>query len=288
MNSKRNKIAFLFFHFFISAVFFVLIFTGCISAKNTASPQNLNDPDFIPAHFLWKPVTDGVERFDFENPEVPVVYHAVKIDLGNPDLELVCFPDSSTKTNSSGFFRGLKTSRFARRNDCIVAVNAAPFEGRLIKKKIVGVHIFDESVFSPANSSYAAIAFSKDGSAQIIKHQQQDLFENFDFVFGGFFVVLENDEVIDSFAQIYDSRCGAGVSKDGKTLYLLVVEGERKSKSIGLTYPQCARIFYAMGCSNALELDGGGSTELCINGKSILNYPTIRIQASCFGFKETK
>ena len=285
MNIKRSKTVFLFSHFFVAAVFLILFLTGCISVKKTPKLQILNDSDFIPAEFLWQPVASGIERFDFENPAVPVVYHAVKIDLDNENLELVCFPDSKTKTNSSGFFRGAQTLSFARKNNCVVAINAAPFEGKLIMKKIVGVHVYDGNTFSPSNSNYAAIAFSKDAGAAIIKNQQPELFEDFDFAFGGFFVVLENDRVINSFAEIYDSRSGAGISKDGKTLYLLVVEGERKSRSIGLTYPQCAKIFAAMGCSNALELDGGGSTQLCINGKSVLNYKAFRIQANSFGFR---
>ncbi len=273
---------------FFLAAFLVLCSVSCASKNNSNKAVHfiLNDSDFIPADFLWEPVTAGIERFDFENPSVPLVYHAVKIDLDNPKLELVCFPDSKTKTNSRGFFRGQKTSTFAKKNNCLVAVNAAPFEGKFIMKKIAGIHICNKEVLSPANSGYAAIAFSKDGGAEIIKNQTPALSENFDFAFGGFFVVLEDDEVIYSFADIYDSRCGAGISKDGKRLYLLVVEGEQKSRSIGLTYPQCAKIFSAMGCSNALELDGGGSTQLCIKGKSVLNYPSLRIQSSCFGFRE--
>ena len=276
------------FKLFFLAAFLVFCSVSCATknVSNNDVPFTLKDSDFIPSDFLWEPVTAGVERFDFENSAVPLVYHAVKIDLDNPNLELVSFPDSKTKTNSTGFFKGQKTSTFAKKNKCVVAVNAAPFEGKLVMKRIVGVHLYNKTMLSPTNSGYAAIAFSKDGRAEVIKNQTPDLSKNFDFAFGGFFVVLENDEVIYSFANIYDSRCGAGVSKDGKTLYLLVVEGERKSRSIGLTYPQCAKIFSAMGCSNALELDGGGSTELCINGKSVLNYPTLRIQASCFGFKE--
>lgn len=284
-----NKVFFHFKLFFLITIF-AFCLTGCATKKISAPAEkpSLDDSDFIPADFLWQPVSTGVERFDFENPAVPVVYHAVKIDLNNEDLELVCFPDSKTKTNSSGFFKGKQTSSFAKKNDCIVAINAAPFEGRLVMKKIAGVHIYEKNVFSPANTSYAAIAFSKNDGARIIKNQSQQNFDSFDFAFGGFFVVLENDEVIYSFADIYDSRSGAGVSKDGKTLYLLVVEGEQKSRSIGLTYPQCAKIFLAMGCSNALELDGGGSTELCLYGKSILNYKTLRIQANSFGFRKKK
>ena len=283
--------------FCISILFFsAFIFTACVSTRTTAdTPQITNDSAFIPEVFTWQPVAPGIERFDFENSEIPLIYHAVKIDLTNENLELEYFPETATRTDKEGRFNGLKTSVFAKKNDCIVAINASPFEGKLLRKKIIGIHSIDNLAFSPAKNKYSAITFSKNQTetsnsyiANIYKNQSQELAQNFDFAFGGFFVVLQNGQVQTSFAQIYDTRSGAGISEDGKTLYLLVVEGERKTKSIGLTYPQCGQIFAAMGCYNALELDGGGSSELCINGKSILTYKTWRIQANSFGFRESR
>ena len=64
----------------------------------------------------------------------------------------------------------------------------------------------------------------------------------------------------------------------------MVAEGENTSKSEGLSYPQCGTIFKALGCTDALEMDGGGSSELCINGKSILSYKNRRTQANSLGF----
>ena len=283
--------------FCISILFFsAFIFTACVSTKTTAdTPQITNNSAFIPEVFTWQPVAPGIERFDFENSEIPLIYHAVKIDLTNENLKLEYFPETATRTDKEGRFNGLKTSFFAKKNDCIAAINASPFEGKLLRKKIIGIHSIDNLAFSPAKNKYSTITFSKNQTetgnsyiANIYKNQSQELAQNFDFAFGGFFVVLQNGQVQTSFAQIYDTRSGAGISEDGKTLYLLVVEGERKTKSIGLTYPQCGQIFAAMGCYNALELDGGGSSELCINGKSILTYKTWRIQANSFGFRESR
>lgn len=263
---------------------------SCASTQNTSDVQHtLNDSDFIPEEFIWQPVTEGIERFDFENPDIPLVYHMVKINLAKENLKLVYYPDENTKKSGSGQFKGMKTERFAKNNDCVVAINASPFSGKLFKKKIAGIHSFNKKEFSGTNNHYAAIAFSEDSNnsgykAEIIPNQDQRCINNFDFSFGGFFVVLQNGEIDNSFKQIYDSRSGAGISDNGKTLYLLAVEGENKNHSIGLTYPQCGKIFYAAGCTDALELDGGGSTQICINGKSVLTYKAFRIQANSFGF----
>ena len=289
--SSKSRIFLIYFFLIISTVFFL---SGCASSKNASSARTiLSDFDFIPEQFLWEPVAGGIERFDFENPNIPLIYHIVKIHLDNENLQLVYFPDETTKKSISGKFTGMKTSVFAKKTDCTVAINASPFDGRFFKKKIVGIHSFNKTVFSGANNKYAAIGFSNSQNdagyiATVIQNQTESLANDFDFCFGGFFVVLKDGEVQNSFTPNYNSRSGAGISKDGKTLYLLVVEGENKNQSIGLTYPQCGQIFYSAGCYDALEFDGGGSTQLCINEQSILNYKTSRVQANSFGFTEKK
>jgi hypothetical protein len=291
MISKNRTVTFSIFRaLLVVAALFLGALTACTSTKSlTTAPQITNDSDFIPGEFTWQPVTQGIDRFDFENALVPLIYHVVKIDLSNENLELICYPDEHTKISSSGTFAGLKTQDFAQGNNCTVAINASPFDGRFRNKKIIGVHSANGRQLAAPNNRYAAIAFSNapDSNgyiAHIIKNQSADCAENFDFVFGGFFAILIDGELL-PYNEIYNSRTGAGISQDGKTLYLLVVEGEEPARSSGLTYPQCGKIFAAMGCTNALEFDGGGSSQLCINGTSVLNYKTSRIQANSFGFK---
>lgn len=281
MNIRRKLLFSLFFIFFS-----LTFFAGCVSTNNSEAAHNFTNSDFIPQEFLWEPVAPGIERFDFENPAIPLVYHAVKIDLTNDNLQLVCYPDDTTKQSAAGTFKGMTTTAFAQKNNCIAAINVSPFEGRFFKKKIIGMHFVNGNLFSKANPRYSSIVFFNDRHAQIIKNQEENLPDGASFAFGGFFTVLQNSQVQYSFAETYNSRSGAGISQDGKILYLLVVEGEISSKSTGLTYQQCGEIFLALGCTDALEFDGGGSAEICLNGKSLLNYKNRRIQASSFGFKE--
>ena len=155
-------------------------------------------------------------------------------------------------------------------------------------RQIVGIHIINGNLFSEPNPRYAAISFTKTDSgwlAQIIKSQTPQALKDCDFAFGGFYVILE-DGVEQTFRTVtHDSRTALGLSEDGKYLFILVVEGEQPLKSEGLSFQQCSRVLKKLGCSDALELDGGGSTQLCINGKSVLSYPNLRYQANSFGFK---
>ncbi len=262
------------FFFIPFSLCIVFLFTGCVSlarAELSAEEEASLYPlaSYIPEVFEWKEIYPGVSRFDFEStdPNFPLIYHAIKISLNNPDLMI-------TGTQWE------RTSDFALREGCLVAVNATPFT----KTSLVGIYKEKGNIISSSNSRYAALAFGESG-AKIFDVQKDDAFTEFDFCVGGFFVVLQDGQVCTEFVRRHTSRSGAGLSADGKTLYLLVVEGEHPGKSRGLSYPQCGEIFRAMGCHNALELDGGGSSELCINGRSVLSYRVRRIQGNSFGFK---
>ena len=290
MISKQSRVTYKGFFTRLVMVLFLGVLTACTSTKNLSSrPQISDDSDFIPKEFSWQPVSQGIDRFDFENAALPLIYHAVRINLANEALELVYYPDLGTRIDKSDHFAGMTTQAFAQKNKCLVAINASPFDGRFHNKKIIGLHSINHTVLSSPNKRYAAIAFSKAKdskgySAHIIKNQTLDCAQQYDFVFGGFFLILQDGEIL-PYNEIYNSRTGAGISQDGKTLYLLLVEGEEPVHSSGLTYPQCAKIFAAMGCSNALEFDGGGSSQLCIKGRSVLTYKNFCLQANSFGFR---
>lgn len=258
---------------------FVFLFAGCASLARpelSAEEEAVLYPvaSYVPEVFEWEEVCTGVSRFDFENKEISLIYHAVKIDLTLADI--VCSRNEST-------------AQFAARTQCAVAVNATPFTR---SGQLAGIHKEAGVLLSGPVARYGAIAFKLAGNdgdcgyvARIFESQVDGEIEDFDYAFGGFFVVLRDGLVCTEFIRRGDSRTGVGLSADGKTLYLLVVEGERLDQSRGLSYPQCGEVFKAMGCSDALELDGGSSSELYINGKSVLSYKVHTRQSNSFGFK---
>ena len=74
---------------------------------------------------------------------------------------------------------------------------------------------------------------------------------------------------------IYDRhpRTAIGYTKDNKII-VFVCEG-RSERAAGLSLPQMANILKELGCLEALNLDGGGSTCMLINGKEV-NYPSSK------------
>ena len=68
-------------------------------------------------------------------------------------------------------------------------------------------------------------------------------------------------------------RTAAGITADG-TLLLLLVDG-RQRQSRGVRLEELAAIMVGIGAEEALNLDGGGSSSLVVNGK-LLNNPAGR------------
>ena len=273
-------------------------------SKNLASGQNLYLPS--ESEIVWQKIEnlDWAEYFFFENADYPVRYHCVKINLSDKNLSIVTFPSSENDfSHKSGkkmnYFTGLTADEFADITNSKIIVNTAPFGGKNGKwdliarltstRRICGVHIAEKKLLSEPIERYSAICFQKNQdrkgyTAKIFKNQKNEDFTDCDFAFGGFFQILSKSKKIETFAKINDSRTAIGISADGKTLYLLVVEGEKRKVSKGLSYPECADIFLKLGASEALQMDGGGSSTLFINGKTVISYPTNRKCAVFLGF----
>ncbi|ACL77694.1 phosphodiester glycosidase family protein [Ruminiclostridium cellulolyticum] len=97
-------------------------------------------------------------------------------------------------------------------------------------------------------------------------------------------MLVKDDKVLTSFSHnpvspsTRASRTAIGTSKDGKTLIVAAVDG-RSSASIGMTQSELASYMHELGCANALNLDGGGSTTLVARkqgttGLSVQNRPS--------------
>jgi Phosphodiester glycosidase len=64
----------------------------------------------------------------------------------------------------------------------------------------------------------------------------------------------------------YEPRTAMGYTRDGRFI-ILVIQGRTPGKAAGATLQEEARIMLGLGCYEALNLDGGGSTCLLVNGK---------------------
>jgi exopolysaccharide biosynthesis protein len=85
------------------------------------------------------------------------------------------------------------------------------------------------------------------------------------------------DETLDSgaFSTTRHPRTAIGIKPNGRVI-LLTVDG-RNANSAGMSLFELRKIMKWLGCTSAINLDGGGSTTLWIQGfpdNGVINYPT--------------
>ena len=102
---------------------------------------------------------------------------------------------------------------------------------------------------------------------------------------GGFFVILSDGQKKTFKSATHDSRIAVGFDAAYDYMYILGVEGEFSKESVGLSYPECADIFLMLGCTNAMQADGGASSQLVVAGKNLIPSPYTPIQANTLGIK---
>lgn len=67
-------------------------------------------------------------------------------------------------------------------------------------------------------------------------------------------------------------RTAIGIN--GKGHFLLVTVDGRHAEAAGMNMWELQALMQSLGCTDALNLDGGGSTTMYIRGKGIVNYPS--------------
>lgn len=260
----------------------LLLVTALTACTTTASLDKTQD-------LTWDQITDYAFQADFSVPETKSRCHAVKIDLTHPDLLI----------ESHYSPKGLSLTQAAADHNLDIAINTTQFYSQNSsggkKAGLYPAGILKENISSPVQPEslkerYCALAIRKNGSngyaMQIFPSQNESLLKTsgeFDIIHGGFFAILIDSNPI-QYKEIKDARTCIGLTKDGKTLYILVAEGGFPSVYKGLSYNECARILLELGCCNAMEFDGGSSSSLVIRKKSVMSYPVRKIPV-ILGFK---
>ena len=90
---------------------------------------------------------------------------------------------------------------------------------------------------------------------------------------GNFQLVRGGQDVIGEAAdRERHPRTGVGLRSDG-TLLLVTVDGRQPGYSVGMSQPEMIQLFQGLGAVDVLNLDGGGSTTMVIEG-ALANRPS--------------
>jgi exopolysaccharide biosynthesis protein len=218
----------------------------------------------------WSPLYNGVDQTtaSIDGKHASVAY-AVRIDLQASGVSFLVSPHSGAKESISD-----TPQQFAVKNHLQLAINASFFDPCCsvdpVDEDIIGLAISEGKVVSPLsiNGQYSeALMISKDNQAAIgLVTAQTDLSNIYTAVSGSAIIVKNGvnsgDENDLNKAAYGNPRTVVGLSRDGRYLYLVVVDGRKPGYSFGTTNTESAAILLALGAYNALNLDGGGSTTM--------------------------
>jgi len=274
----------------LAASLAVSLLASCASLPTVPSPP-LPPEGAVPS---WERVAEGIgyARLGLESP--PLQLHALRIDLDAPGVEVVVTPGSG----KLGRTRGRTLSSFAAAFDCAVAVNGGPFSPSFAvageSMTLAGLAVSKGRLVSAPDPRYAALVFPVSGGARVVEQSATlDLGQLYDAV-GGFFVVLESGRVVGRGGK-REPRTAAGVSGNGRILYLLVADGRRR-ESVGLSEAETGAWLASLGAVDGLCLDGGGSSAMCLRragaATRVVNVPMHgglpgwqRVLGDCLGFR---
>ncbi|MDR2403557.1 MAG: phosphodiester glycosidase family protein [Spirochaetaceae bacterium] len=239
-------------------------------------------------------------------------FWALRVDLGEADLAIVVSgqepaegggaerPEAPEEIESAGLspigvIPSTRVSGFVKRYDCLAGINANPFSPVSAKigedRTIDGITIAGGRLISLPNPGFDALVFYREAEAEgggfraAIVNQailEGEELRRITHAVGGFHIVLREGAVpgaVEKRSKARHPRSAAGLSPDGKTLYLLVVDGRRPG-SIGVTEGELGIMLKRLGASEGLNFDGGGSTALALrydDGKvRVVNTPIHR------------
>jgi hypothetical protein len=90
-------------------------------------------------------------------------------------------------------------------------------------------------------------------------------------------IVLKGEIAPDLDAGELEPRTAIGINRNGRFLYLVVVDGRQPFYSAGATFVDLAELLINQGAYAAMSLDGGGSSTMVVEGENgqpkILNSP---------------
>jgi len=82
-----------------------------------------------------------------------------------------------------------------------------------------------------------------------------------------------DERIAEGFDTARHPRTMIGVDRNGE-IWLVTVDGRQPWLSLGMTFAELQRLARRIGLRSALNLDGGGSTTMVVQGEWIVNHPS--------------
>lgn len=212
----------------------------------------------------------------------PMVIHVIKVDTRSAGLRFLVTPPDAPGSDTP--LRARTTSEFLRESGVQVAINGDgfspwwsrspadyyPHAGDPVQPRGNAVSRGKEYWSSTANVPTLYIsrrnAVSFDAPAKPYN------------AISGEFMLLSGGAPVQGLDNVaVHPRTAIGYSRNGRYVYLVVVDGRQPFYSEGITLLELSRLMISLGVQYAMNLDGGGSSTMVVQGQNgqprLLNSP---------------
>jgi hypothetical protein len=214
----------------------------------------------------------------------PLVIHTLTIDLTAPGLRLVVSPGDP---DHPGQTRAATTTEFLKQSRAQIAVNGSYFYPFIENTPwdyfphggdrvyVLGETIADGVAYAKPRTDWHPVCFSTEQRMQISPDTTCP--PDTAFALAGLPRILIDGTLPDRSANRKPyARTLAATNASGTMLWLIIVDGKQPFYSEGLTLTEAGQFAQALGATDAIALDGGGSTTLAYatpDGSQLLNAP---------------
>lgn len=218
---------------------------------------------------------------DVISGKTPQQIHVVWVDLADRDVDVRVAPGGDDPDGPGEWQTTLMTpSAIAERENFDIVINGdffaakktedaeGPQSGYVTGKwaRAIGPAVTNGTTWAVAERPRPALMLdaAKKPSMGMVKDAPSDMRQA---IAGSDVLVRGRNNAVKSqskFALTRHPRTAVGIADAGKRLVFVVVDGRRPGVAAGMTLRELADYMVDLGCQAAINLDGGGSTELLI------------------------
>ena len=234
----------------------------------------------------------GIAYYAETRRQPPTRMFVAVIDLTNPKLRLQVSPGGPDPDGPGEWQTTLmRPTKIAAREGLDFVVNGDFFRARDIKDAEGANAAFRadnwSAVSGPAVTHGKIWATSLDRKPSLVVHKNRKVTietlarptpDDWEVVAGNTMLVKDG-AAIPHENQTRHPRTAVGLDATGDKLFLLVVDGRKPGVAVGMSYDELAAEMVRLGCRQAFNLDGGGSSVMAVRDPAtrefhILNEPT--------------
>ena len=230
----------------------------------------------------------GVTYWYFWSPEGPWAIHVVQANLrARCDLELEVLRPATRQRGGNGHST-VSAMVLGANNRVMVAVNADFFtpEGTALGAEVIGGEVQHAAerptvAWRPGLDPWIGSASIDTAGLYLGWLVGAAAGDGVTEAVGGFPDLIDAGQRVGdlevgqrpAFAAVRHPRTGVGFDSRSGQFWIVVVDGRQMPHSAGMSLPEFAALFDALGADEALNLDGGGSSAMVV-GQDLVNRPS--------------